>query len=518
MVEGMSRGSMRMARLLCATCALMLVVPVLLPRAAAPAGHAQEADEADEGGASFIPGHGSARGTGVRVGPSRSGFNFTTDFAVSLADYQNSVAKGDSRGVSLGMILETVLETADEEGEYLPLPQNLRVDSRDEGAAEGVSRNEAGAPEGSPFEGAVGQQYVRATQDPLVEVETLMGNLGLEGALSLEGGTSRATTGIVAEGQREARGEASFERVELGGGAVVLEGLEWTAVHRSGAEEEVDASFTLGGIEIADSSLLPGDASEQAADGLIQGFDAANEVLSQLGLYLEAPEKVVNEDTGQVAMTPLKISLGPTDTSRELFGPLTDALQPVREPLADALIDANETLGAVFLLFDVGMGAFAGGGEVLVEIGGARAVTGFEEFENPFGDTGGIDSDFGEVPEESTSEPESSGEVSLGDGSGSSSGSSGGGSTPAPESSGESPSLDEEPAEGPEEPEEPVTSESPDAGGTGQGDPQAAAPAASTGSRGGPALLAALVALLVAAGFGGADFLRLRQSQRTIPT
>ena len=499
----------RILRATCLVAALALAVPLLLPQSGlTPAGHADELAPDD-----FATGFGSARGTGVRVGPSRSGFNFTTDFAISLADFQNTVARGDSRGVSLGTILESVAAAVDEDGDSLP--ENLRIDSRDEDAADGVSREEFGSSEG-PFTGALGSQYVRATEDPFAEVETLMGVLGLDGAIEFEGGTSRATAGIVDAGQREARGQATFERIILGGGAVVLEGLEWNAVHRTGADEAADASFDLGGITIADDGLLPGDASEQGADGVAEAFGAANEALTELGISLVAPQKVVNEDTGQVAMSPMKISLGPSEGSRAVAGPLSDLLQPIREPLADGLIGANESFGAVFLLFDVGMGAFAGGGELLLEIGGARAVTGAQDFDDPFGDFGGaFGDDFGELPDEPSPQTEDSLDMPSSDGpssdlggdSGSDTTSGGPSEAPAPETAQDQDTGSDEAVE------EPVTSEPP----TG-GQQEELAVAGTPGARGGQALTAALIALLVAGGLGGADFLRLRQTQRTIPT
>ena len=500
------------ARAACMAFAMLLVLPLVLP-AAVPTSHADEVGEDELGpGGEFNNGFGNARGTGVRVGPSRSGFNFTTDFAISLAQYQNLNAQGDSRGVSLGMILETVAGAADEDGEFLPLPENLRVDSRDEGASDGVTRDEFGAEEGG-FGGAIGSQYVRATEDPLSEVETVMGTLGLGPVVSLEGGTSRATAGIVEDGLREARGQAIFERLELLEGAIVLEGLEWTALHRSGAEEVAEASFTLGDIKVMGESVLPDGASEQAADGLSQGIDGLNEVTGELGILFEAPEKVIIEDTGEVRMTPLKVAIGPSDLSRGVLqSPLGDVIQSVREPLADALIDAEETFGAAFLVLDLALGAFAGGGEILMEIGGARAVTGFQEFDNPFGNgDNGLAAEFGEIPDESTPQeqpqeselPETDSSADLDTMSDT------GGSSEAP-----TPQTSDEPSEEPVE--EPVASDPSQQQGD-QVQEELAAPAASPGPTGGQALTAALVALLVAAGLGAADFLRLRQSQRTIP-
>jgi hypothetical protein len=495
------------ARALSLAFAMLLVLPLLLP-AALPAGNAAEAevDEEELGpDGDFNNGHGSARGTGVRVGPSRSGFNFTVDFAISLADYQNTVARGDSRFVTLGAILDAVADAFDEDGDRRP--SNLRTDSRDEDAADGISHQEYGG-DGA----AVGSQHVRATDEPFSEVETEIGTLGLEGAIEIDGGATRATAGVVDGSIREARGFSTVERIVLGGGAVVLKGLEWTAVHRSGAEEEVDAGFSLGSIEIAENSLLPAEASEGGADGLSEAIDAANEALAEAGLKLQAPETVVNEETGQVMVTPLKIAIGPSQASRAIAGPLGDGIQPIREPLAEALIEGESSFGALFLLFDVVFGAFAGGGEMLVEVGGARALTGFQEFDDPFGNGAtGFGEGFGEVPDEPT--PQQPQESTPPD-----TDSSAGLDAPSPETGGSTeapaPQTSDEP--GGESVEEPVASDPPQQQGQ-QQEEALAAPAASPGPTGGQALTAAIVALLVAAGLGAADFLRLRQSQRTIP-
>jgi hypothetical protein len=496
------------ARAACLAFALLLVLPLALP-AAVPAGSAAEVDEEELGpDGDFNNGHGSARGTGVRVGPSRSGFNFTADFAISLADYQNTVARGDSRFVTLGAILDAVADAVDEDGENRP--SNLRTDSRDEDAADGISHQAYGG-DGGPFAGAVGSQYVRATDDPYSEVETEIGTLGLEGAIEIDGGSTRATTGVVDGSIRDARGFSTVERIVLGGGAVVLEGLEWTAVHRSGAEEEVDAAFSLGSIEIADNALLPGEASEGGAEGLSEAIAAANEVLAEAGMRLRAPETFVNEETGEVLVTPLRIAIGPSEVSRAIAGPLGDGIQPIREPLAEALIEGDSSFGAIFLLFDVVFGAFAGGGELLVEVGGARALTGFQEFDDPFANGAtGFGEGFGEIPEESApQQPQESGQPDTD--------ASAPLDAPSPDAGGPSeapaPETSEQPSEEPVE--EPVASDPPQQGQ--QQEDALAAPAASPGPTGGQALTAAIVALLVAAGLGAADFLRLRQSQRTIP-
>ena len=496
------------ARAACLAFAMLLVLPLALPTAA-PAGSAAEVAEEELGpDGEFNNGHGSARGTGLSVGPSRSGFNFTTDFAISLTDYQNTVARADSRAMSLGAILEAVWDGFDEDNEHGP--DNLRTDSRDEDAAEGISRSQWGSDPDSPFAATFGRQYVRADTDPIAEAETAMTAFGFPEAVLIENGHSWSQSGVVAEGQREAHGTASFERIVLGDGEVVLEGLEWEAIHRTGEEDFTEASFTLGNLYIDGEPAFP----EEEGDGIDELFDAANEALTEAGITLAAPEALEDERTGEIRVTPMRISLGPSDLSRAVAGPFSDVIQPIREPLADALIEMDDSFGAVFLLFDVGLGAFAGGGELLLEVGGARAHTGFQEFENPFGDAaGGFGEGFGEVPDEPAPQPQESGQQSTD--------SSAPVDAPSPDTSGPSdapaPETGEQPLEQPvEEPvEEPVASDPPEQAPQQQG--QLAAPAASPGPTGGQALAAALVALLVAGGLAGADFLRLRQSQRTIP-
>ena len=489
-------------RAACVAFALLLALP-LLPQTAAAPGHAQEPDE-------FPLGHGSARGTALSVGPSRSGFSFTTDFAISLTDYQNTVARADSRAVSLGAILEAVYEAVDEDNEHGP--RRLRTDSRDEDAADGIRRGEYGAEADSPFAATFGRQYVRADEDPVAEAETAMGAFGFPEAVLLEGGNSWSRSGVVADGQREAHGTSSFERIVLGDGEVVLEGLEWEAIHRTGEEDASQASFRLGNLYIDGEPAFP----EDDAEGVGELFEAANEALSEVGLTLGAPEVVEDDRTGEIRVTPMRVVLGPSELSRTIAGPLSDAIQPIREPLAEALIDMDDAFGSVFLLFDVGLGAFAGGGELLLEVGGARAHTGFAEFDDPFGDVdAGVGDDFGEIPDDPQPQPEQPSEAPAttdGPSSGDPDGTSGG----SGEASGQAPTPETSDGHAEEPIDEPVTSEPPQQE-QAQRQEELAAPAAAEGARGGQALTAALVALLVAAGLGGADFLRLRQSQRTIP-
>lgn len=482
-------------RAVCVAFALLLVVPLFLPQATAAPGHAQESEE-------FLLGFGSARGTGLSVGPSRSGFNFTTDFAISLTDYQNTVARADSRAVSLGAILEAVWEAGDEENEYGP--QRLRTDSRDEDAADGIHRSEMGTEGDSPLAATLGRQYVRADEDPVAEAETAMGAFGFPEALLLEGGRSWSQSGIVAEGQREAHGKASFDRIVLGDGQVVLEGLEWEAVHRTGEEDASQGSFRLGNLYIDGEPAFP----EEGADGIGELFDAANQALSEVGITLRAPEVVEDERTGEIRVTPMRVVVGPSDLSRAVAGPLSDALQPIREPLADALIGMDPAFGSIFLLYDVGLGAFAGGGELLLEIGGARAHTGFAEFENPFGDFGGaLGGDFGEATAGPQPQADGSGSPATAD---RPSGGAAGSPVGTEETSGQAPAPETSDAPADEPVDEPVAAEAP------QQEEELAAPAGTGAPSGGQALTAALAALLVAGGLAGVDFLRLRRSQRTI--
>lgn len=505
MVQMRTVRSAHVARVMCVMVALALMVPVALSGAAP--GHAKEADEDPAG--DFLAGYGSARGTALSVGPSRSGFNFTTDFAVSLTDYQNTVARADSRAVDLGAILEGVWEAVDEDMEYAP--SKLTTDSRDEDAAEGMERTTLGSDADSPFVAAFGRQYVEAQEDPLSVSETAMGTMAVDGAFALEGGRSWSRSGIVDEGQREARGRSSLDRLVLGDGDVVIEGLEWEALHRTGAEEQASASFSLGSMTIGGEEVVPAEANEGGADGIAQLFAGANEALAEVGLELHAPEVSQNEQTGQVQVSPLIVTMGPSELSKMIAGPLMDGLHPVRKPLTDALLEMSASFGSVILLFDVATGAFAGGGEIVLEIGGARAVTGFQEYENPFGDFGGAFGEgFGEAPEEpATSSEDSSLEMPS---SQASSDLDSGDMTPRDEAAdAPAPELaDDTPQEEPVD--EPLASQSPD-------DQQEAlaAPAGAPGGRGGQALMASLIALLVAGGLGGADYLRLRQAQRTIP-
>ena len=448
----------------------------------------------------FRPGLGAARAQGLRVGPTRSGFNFTAGFSVSMAEYENAIARADSRFLDSGALVGGVIEAADDEdaGSDEEQPSetfdNVRTDTRQDGAAEGIEQPVGGAVVGLPFVLDVGTQFVRATEDPFGEAITYNGRLGVEDAILLQGGYTRGAAGIVADGVREARGEAVFDMVAIAG-TVVLEDLRFEAVHRSGAEDHVRAGYTVGTI-VVDGERFEAPASEEAGEGVTTAFDEANAALREFGISLVAPQVEVRERTGEILVSPLGIRYEASEATRSVMRPLLQETGGPREALSEALLEQSDAFALVLLFADVLTGPFGGAGAIVVEIGGARALTDAPEFADAFGQ-GREDLD-----RSTRRDPP--------------------GAVPGDEPQ-ETASLD------PQAPSPPPSDADPQAPGDAP-DPEFASPqppegeatrsALSAVADGGPGALltVGLAVLLTGLGLAGADVLRARRAERTILT
>jgi hypothetical protein len=209
------------------------------------------------------------------------------------------------------------------------------------------------------------------------EAITTVAPLGDAAIAQVRGGQSTATSGIVDEGVREARAFTRIGSVTMGGGAIVLRGLEFEAIHRSGAVEETIGRFNLGGLTIGGQDIpLPGEGIEQVA--------ALDEQLRPLGFTVTPPR--VREAQGIVFVDPLKIGVIPADTKESLVGPIIGALQPVREALFAELLaldcgELAEALGrnipanTIVSIFDIALSSVSGAGALLLELGGVQATT-----------------------------------------------------------------------------------------------------------------------------------------------
>jgi hypothetical protein len=441
----------------------------------------------------FIAGSGMAQAQILRAGPAASQLALAPTVGLSLADYLGTTGRGDARVFEWGALDGSIPQDLKDQ------TPSVRVTSTDEGAEQGKDGAFAGVPSGSPFSAGAIQQHADANKQPVGHSVVKMAGFSLPGAYEFSGGTAETTAGIVKAGTREAHATTKIGRLALGGGAVVLTGLKWDTVQRTGADATTTGSFSIEGITIGGQTLAP-----PSADQLGAAFTAINTALAPTGLVLDPPR--VSKDGGIASVSPLGIRIINSSVGNTVAGPVVGALQPVREPVTGAVLngppppDPLPGPATAILLADVFAGVATGAGRFDAELGGVSGYTegtkyeGYNfDFTSGFADLG-ASNDFagGSFASDLGSSPSSAGATIDSTSRGSSTGSARGATSAAPTAGTRTPGA------------------------------QQALTAASTrsvkplGKKGGAAVLVGLVGLLGALGLAGADYRTMRAGRRTI--
>jgi hypothetical protein len=187
----------------------------------------------------------------------------------------------------------------------------------------------------------------------------------------------------------------------------------------------------------------------------------------------------------------MRIGIVPSTARESALGPVFSGLQPVRESLFDALIEADCSNASMITVLDIVLNSVTGAGSLNMELGGVTASSNEIAFTSFLGGLGGAPS----LP------PLSSGDSSpsLGGGGDSSASLSGGSSAPA----------------GSAAPAPPTPAATP--AGEGGGTEQAIADVEPiSGSRGGALAGVGLGGLALLAALAGADRAQMRRAQRSI--
>lgn len=306
-------------------------------------------------------GSGRASARYVKVGPSRGSLALAPTVGLALADFLNTRGRGDVRTVDFAALEDSIPV---EIREQLPV---LKVESTDEGAEAGRTTT-LGTPAEVPVGVAAAELHAAAGSAPFGRASFTTAPVAL-GVVRVAGGTATASTGVVDGSLREAVGDVRIGSVDIGDGALVLEGLQWRAVHRSGSASEEAATFTVGSVTVAGERFAAPDGVEQP---LAEALVAAEPLLDPLGLQIDLPRARI--EGGIVEMTPLRIrvagsALGP------VVSPLLEAAQPGREALVGGIRGITEDVDAAILLTDVALGVLAGGSTLDIELGGVTAQT-----------------------------------------------------------------------------------------------------------------------------------------------
>ncbi len=316
------------------------------------------------GQSTFNLGTGQAVAETLRANPVAGGLSFGIGIAEALAAHQNTVGTAESRSGNLGVIGLTLAgEGCDGGDPSLPKedqPQALRVDSTEEGAAEGRSGEDPVVP------GI--QRFVRATTDPFAEAITESPGRSIPGAFTMGPSTTRSHSGVFGD-YREAiaRTEISFISIA---GVIELRGLVWEAIHRTGSLDDQTGSFTIGSMTGPAGVPIP-------VDDPIAALAEANAVLQPLGFVIRPPAFHVDQtSTGTLStVDSLTIAIVPSPTRDSVLGPIIGGAQPARESLFDALIEMDCGNATYITILDIVLAATGAGGEFGIELGGVQATT-----------------------------------------------------------------------------------------------------------------------------------------------
>ena len=423
------------------------------------------------------PGLGSAYAQGYKIDPRSGRLSFGITYGMALAGHQNTVAVAEARSVDLGVIGTTLAAEGCDGGEPTypkeDQPQPLVVRSTEESSGKGEQEVEYQV-----------EKSARATDAPLARAEAVTAAAG-EAAVVQIGSTSSTSTSGIVDGRRQAQAVTDVSKITFAAGAVVLKGLRWTATWTSAPGEEATGSFSIEGIEVAGQAVTAPDGNPTA------GLAEANSVLRPLGFNLEPPK--VRKESGIAFVDPLRIGIVPSSTRESVLGPVFNAVQPVRESVFDALIEADCSNASYLTVGDIVLGSITGAGSLNLEVGGVTASSSELQTTSFLGSLGGGPS-LGALPSSSSG---SVGSAALG-------GSTGSGSFSGPAGT----------------PSAPVAAD--DAGGDAADQGEEAAlgdtePVASVGSRGGPLVWVGLGGLLLLAALAEGDRRKMRRAQRSVP-
>ncbi|MFP5579791.1 MAG: hypothetical protein ACLGIZ_16385 [Acidimicrobiia bacterium] len=306
-------------------------------------------------------GSGRAAAKYLRVGPSRGSLSLAPTVGLALSDFLNTRGRGDVRTVDLAALEDSIPV---EVREQLP---SLKVESTDEGAENGKTTS-LGTPAEVPVGLSAAELNAAAGPAPFGRSSFRTAPIDL-GVVRIAGGTAAASSGVVDGTVRESIARVRIGSVDIGDGALLLEGLQWEAVQRSGGASEEVGRFTVGSITVAGQRFATPEGAEQP---LADAIAAAAPALKPLGLQIDLPRARI--EAGLVEMTPLRIRVAGSEVGK-LVGPVVEAAQPVRDAVVDAIRGGTEDADAVLLLGDVALGVLAGGSRLDIELGGVTAQT-----------------------------------------------------------------------------------------------------------------------------------------------
>jgi hypothetical protein len=318
----------------------------------------------------FVVGEADAVSQVISVLPAISGYSLGVETGVSIADFHGTDGQGQAQILTSALIGAL----------SLPLPASLNGLIAESSS---TKTSKTSTLEGANGEGA-GVLGVTAGQSGGTANASLT-SFSLSSVISVNGGQSSASTGIVNGDTRQAQATSSIASISLLGGLISLNGLQWTAHESTGAQSSQSGTFSIGSISIGGSLItIP-------ANGLTTIVASVNKLLAPTGLHIALPTEQIGKD-GSVQETALAIGLDNSALGKEVVSPFVGSLQPLRTVLNQTLVKLDPTLGESDLILEIGLSILAGQGTLDLSLGGAYAESDGTSYSNPLSGGSGTDS------------------------------------------------------------------------------------------------------------------------------
>jgi hypothetical protein len=309
-------------------------------------------------------GVGNALAETIKVDPKAGGLTIGATIGRALAGHQNEVAQAASQAIDLGVIGTTLAAQGCDGGDpTLPSsqqPQALQVDSRQAGAAGGQTQQEDGV-----------QKFAQATTDPFAKAVTSTAPLGLAGVINIGPAVATTTSGVV-DGVRVATAVTDIAGITLPGG-IGITGLHWEVRYPSTGDQKPSGSFSIAALNVAGVALPVTDPTA--------AIEQLNTVLGLLGLRINPP--TVHDSAGVLVVDPISISVIPNAGRDAISNSILSGIQPIRQAVFAALLEANCSLATEITVLDIALGSITGAGSFNILLGGVQASSG-ELPENAF--------------------------------------------------------------------------------------------------------------------------------------
>ncbi len=332
---------------------------------------------------SFVPGDALASAQAISLAPTTGGLNYAIILATSIANFQDLQAQSLSQTIDLGAI-GTSLEAQGCDGSAPTLPaSDVPPPVQAESTNGNQSLSNSITPQSSPDGLGIGNEAATATTQPSSGSLTTVSNISIPGGLlTINGLTSGAKASIDNGATRTATATSTIGQISIDNGAVVLGHLQWTATQQTGATTTSTGTFSIGSVTVAGAPTDLGGLGSAASPQ--SEASAVNAALAPIGLNIQWPTQSTLSD-GTVQISPLVIGIDNNTLGQQVVGSNLGTAQPVREALVNALLSASCQFASPILVSDIGVGVLAGGGNLNVEFGGAKAETDALAASSPFG-------------------------------------------------------------------------------------------------------------------------------------